>query len=99
MMDAADFMTLALKLSQSSGEAQRRTAVSRAYYSAFHLARKLVDSCGVRFPSSGATHDKLPFCLTASQDKTLVAASRRLNALRMARNIADYDLADEEFTK
>ena len=98
MMDAADFMTLALKLSQSSGEAERRTAVSRAYYSAFHLAKRLVHSCGVRFSSTGATHDKLPFCLAASQDHRLVATSRRLNALRMARNIADYDLTDDEFT-
>jgi len=98
MMDAADFMSLALKLSQSAGEAERRTAVSRAYYSAFHIAKQLVESCGVRFSSAGATHDKLPFCLAASQDNSLVAASRRLNALRMARNVADYDLADEECT-
>jgi hypothetical protein len=98
MMDPADFISLALKLSASSGEAERRSAASRAYYGAFHVARRFVTSCGIVFSSSAETHDKLPYCLESSQHDSLLEVSRQLKLLRRARNVADYDLDDSRFT-
>lgn len=48
-MDPADFISLAIRLSNNPREADLRTAVSRAYYGAFHLARRLLRDCGVQF--------------------------------------------------
>lgn len=47
LMDPAEFISLALRLSTSHREADLRTAVSRAYYGAFHLVRELLEDCGV----------------------------------------------------
>lgn len=49
-MNPADFIALAVKLSNSQEEADLRTAVSRAYYGAFHSARQLLEECGIGFP-------------------------------------------------
>jgi hypothetical protein len=51
-----DFFTLAEKLAAEADDAAKRTAVSRAYYSAFHDAMERAErNCG---PKQGATsHD------------------------------------------
>jgi uncharacterized protein (UPF0332 family) len=100
-MNPLDFMQTALRLSAGS-EANKRSAVSRAYYSAYHVAREFVTACGVRFPSTAATHEALPWCLSKSGDVVLVTAARELRSLRTSRNEADYDLhrpgfADQTF--
>ncbi len=41
-MDACDFISLAIRLSNSDQEADLRTAVGRACYASFHLAKQLV---------------------------------------------------------
>ncbi len=41
-MGGSDFLHLAVRLSGGATEAQWRSAVSRAYYGAFHLARDFV---------------------------------------------------------
>jgi uncharacterized protein (UPF0332 family) len=38
-MTGADFLPLAHRLAASSSEPEWRTAISRAYYAAFHAAR------------------------------------------------------------
>lgn len=93
-MIPSDFVELAIKLSANPSEAAQRSAVSRAYYGAFHSARILVESCGFRFAGSGETHSHLPYCLEHSGDQELQAVVRKLNSLRLARNAADYDLDD-----
>jgi hypothetical protein len=40
-MNWRDFLQLARRLSRGTAEADWRTAVSRAYYAAFHIARRL----------------------------------------------------------
>jgi uncharacterized protein (UPF0332 family) len=42
-MNPDEFLTLAEQLAGQPSEAARRSAVSRAYYGAFHLARGLVE--------------------------------------------------------
>jgi hypothetical protein len=62
-MGGTDFLHLAVRLSGGATEAQWRSAVSRAYYGAFHLARDFVESCGVTLPKTAEAHDKLQWCL------------------------------------
>jgi uncharacterized protein (UPF0332 family) len=92
-MDADDFFTLAQRLAVRPTEAERRTAVSRAYYAAFHLALQLIDSrFGVVVPINQA-HVKLAFCLqSGTTNTTAVDAGQLLATLRDARKIADYQL-------
>ena len=51
-MEGTDFLQLAIRLSAGVTEAEWRSAVSRAYYGAFHVARQFVESCGVTLPRS-----------------------------------------------
>jgi uncharacterized protein (UPF0332 family) len=97
-MKPDDFLALAIRLSSSSAEAERRSAVSRAYYGTFHWARELIDSCGVTLPASDHIHSTLVRCLQHSGDPRLETAGRKLDSLRSERNQADYNLADRRFT-
>lgn len=100
-MNSADFVSLAVKLSNGRQEAELRTAVSRAYYGAFHSARELLEECGVSFPAKelfGAdVHRKLRFCLANAENADAALISNRLNYLRRRRNTADYDLKTDRF--
>jgi hypothetical protein len=95
-MNAEEFLDLAVKLSGRPTEAERRTAVSRAYYGAFHVALALVsDKCGVTLPIDEA-HKKICFCLKGSKHALAEAAGRQLDSLRTARRIADYELTNPQ---
>lgn len=59
MMDFREFLTLAKVLLRGSTEAERRTAVSRAYYAAFHVARLLLDDLGFDVPRGDRAHAHL----------------------------------------
>src|SRR5688572_18367436 len=96
-MNPDDFLTLAMKLSASAGEVERRSAVSRAYYGVFHLARLRLESCGLTCPESAEAHDKISKCLQHAGDNDLAAAGSKLHSLRTARNHADYRLSDPRF--
>jgi hypothetical protein len=94
-MNPDDFLVLAKVLGSCAGEAERRTAISRAYYGAFHLACELVRGCGVTLPNKTPdAHEKIPWCLQQSQNAGLAATSAKLSSLRQMRNLADYDLAN-----
>lgn len=91
-MNPDDFLDLAIRLSNCHSEAERRTAVSRAYYGLFHLAHRLVSRCGISLPINEA-HSKLCHCLTSgSANVDAQAAGSKLNTLRESRRQADYDL-------
>ena len=49
-MDARNFLTTADQLAQGATEADWRSAVSRAYYAVFHVARRLFTTCGFTVP-------------------------------------------------
>jgi uncharacterized protein (UPF0332 family) len=97
-MNPEAFMVLAVKLSGSSGEAERRSAVSRSYYGLFHCACLLVEECGVVCPESAEAHDKVAKCLQHSGDAAIDAVGKELNSFRTVRNQADYRLTDVRFT-
>lgn len=102
MMDGRAFLAVARELAGSDKEELRRTSISRAYYGAYHVARELLQSCGVVVPKRDV-HNKLQWCLQQagekSGDKELAKAGGKLGDLRTERNGADYDLDDREIAK
>ncbi|HVC94954.1 MAG TPA: HEPN domain-containing protein [Pirellulales bacterium] len=97
-MDPIEFIEVAEQLLDDGNEPRLRSAVSRAYYGAFHAARRFLQDCGVQVPKSDV-HDKLRWCLQESGSSELETCSRRLDTLRAERNKADYDLGDPKFKK
>jgi len=57
-MDGSDFIALAGKLAAgpAAGEATYRTAVSRAYYGAFHIARSFLAELGLQPVGNANVH-------------------------------------------
>ena len=94
-MTGRAFLGLALDLAAGATEQHRRSAVSRAYYAAYHVARELVQSCDVVAPKRDV-HNKLQWCLQHAGEKAgneeLAKAGSKLGDLRTERNRADYDL-------
>lgn len=84
MFDPADFLRLAEEMS-AGDEARLRTAVSRAYYAVFLLARQRF---GVGDPTPEAHREV--FRVLYRRRGPAVAA--RMRSLRRLRNASDYDL-------
>ena len=91
-MDARNFLALAQQLSLSATEAAWRSAVSRAYYAAFHTARQLMESLGFHVPRADRAHAYLWLRLANCGELQVENAGQALNDLRRDRNWADYDL-------
>jgi uncharacterized protein (UPF0332 family) len=91
-MNPRDFLTLANVLCGETTEAAWRSAVSRAYYAAFHAARQLLRDLGFRTPRADQAHAYLWLRLSNCGDAHLQIAGRRLRDLRSERNHADYDI-------
>jgi hypothetical protein len=96
-MTPVDFMALADRLVAFDGPAECRSAVSRAYYYAFHISLQFVEGCGIPLPKSAEAHAKLIMCLKNCSNLDLDSAGTALNELRAARNLADYRLDDPEY--
>src|SRR5262245_12354696 len=98
MIQPRDFLAQAERLLESGLEVDRRSAVSRGYYAAYHLARILVsEKCGVVLSKTADSHQTIQRCLMSSQHSQLRAAGSRLESLRGERNLADYHLTDPRF--
>lgn len=101
LMEPREFISLAIRLSRSQREADLRSAISRAYYGAFHVACEFLESCGIQLSGKvlhGAdVHKKVRFCLRESGDFDAAKAAEKLGSLRDKRNHADYDLKGPEF--
>ncbi len=92
-MDPREFLTLAQQLSLAATEAAWRSAISRAYYAAFHVARQLLEDFGFAVPQADRAHAYLWLRLSNCGDPLVQNAGRGLKDLRRDRNWADYDLA------
>ena len=90
-MTGRDFLAVAQRLLTEPDEASWRTAVSRAYYAAFHAGREFF--VGIRFqvPHSERAHAYLWLRLQNCKDGLLKTAGSDLHDLREKRNKADYD--------
>jgi uncharacterized protein (UPF0332 family) len=85
-----DYLALATTLAAGTSEAEWRSAISRAYYAAFHVARELLLSLGFRVPQAERGHSYLWLRLANAGVADVRIAGNRLNALRGQRNRADY---------
>jgi uncharacterized protein (UPF0332 family) len=92
-MTGRDFLPLARSLARGNDEAEWRTAVSRAYYAAFHTARDLLTDLGFGTPRADTAHEYLYRRLNNCGLAPVQSAARRLHDLRRFRNQADYDFA------
>jgi uncharacterized protein (UPF0332 family) len=90
-MNWRDLLPLAARLAGGSTEAEWRSAVSRAYYSGFHVARRLLSDLRFAVPRADRAHQYLAFRLSNSGEPTVEQAGRDLETLRRLRNRADYD--------
>ena len=92
MIRGDEFLRLAENYAAETSEASWRSAVSRAYYAAFHVARDLMTSLGLVTPRAELAHAFLWRRLGNCGLAPLTLAGSRLNQLRGERNRADYDL-------
>jgi uncharacterized protein (UPF0332 family) len=90
-MNWRDFLSLAARLAADTNEASSRTPVSRAYYAAFHEARRLFVDLHFTVPRADRAHQYLVFRLSHCGETTIEKAGRDLETLRRLRNRADYD--------
>jgi uncharacterized protein (UPF0332 family) len=84
------YLELAERLALEGGEASKRSAMSRAYYSVFHLARQMITREGETVPERGEAHQ---FVWTAleRQGKGRRRLGQEGKRLRELRRKADYD--------
>src|SRR2546430_15944805 len=90
-MNWRDFLALAARLAAGASESEWRSAASRAYYAAFHVARELLSDLRFLVPRADRAHQYLTFRLSNCGDAAVIAAGRNLETLRRLRNRADYD--------
>lgn len=90
-MNWGDFLVLAARLAAAATEADWRTAISRAYYAAFHVARPLLADLNFAVPRADRAHQYLVFRLSNCGEAAVEQAGRDLDTLRRLRNRADYD--------
>jgi uncharacterized protein (UPF0332 family) len=97
-MEPLDFLPVADKLKDSSNEAERRTAVSRAYYAVFNFVKSYLVQNRIPFSSSGE-HGQLTRYLFNSGIKEVEQLSRMIDDLRTDRNEADYNMDSTRFNQ
>ena len=98
-MDPKDFLELAKSIYQDRSnlvEARQRTAISRAYYSAFHILKPIsvkIDP-SIALVTSGEIHEKVITALKKSKEGKHRVLGDKLFTLRGNRNTADYHLGE-----
>lgn len=91
-MIGRDFLAVATALAAGTTEAEWRSAISRAYYAAFHSARELMSRLRFRVPAGEQAHAYLWLRLGNTGNPAADVIGRLLRDLRGRRNNADYDL-------
>lgn len=91
--DWQDYLALAQRLATEPDDASRRSAVSRAYYAAFHAARLYLATVhGVHTPDRGDVHAFVWSELRRpGRSRSELAAAHHGDRLRVDRRKADYD--------
>ena len=91
-MEAREFFVLAQELMQGQREVDYRSAVSRAYYSAFHACRTLLKNIPNLSDNIGTSHQKVIDELLSHSDKQISSLGNKLKVARDLRQKADYQL-------
>lgn len=97
-MIGREFVECAERLLTGPAECDFRSAVSRAYYGAFHDARALLQDNGILLPKTEQVHLKVVYCLQDCGDVNAAQAGIDIDLLRLERKRADYDLRDDRYT-
>jgi uncharacterized protein (UPF0332 family) len=98
-MKGADFLDCADRLANGTFESDLRTAVSRAYYGAFHEVLSLLREQGIRLPKTEQVHIKSMYCLQDCGDLVAQDVAELLEYLRSQRRLADYELNSTQFNQ
>jgi len=98
MADWAGFLAFATRLALEDGEAELRSAISRAYYSAYNDARRCVSIKEPTYSFRDADHAKV-WDWFASQAGQVAQVATLGGGLRRKRNQADYDASASKFLK
>jgi hypothetical protein len=92
-MTGNDFITVAGKIAASySDPASCRTAIGRAYYGAFHLAKSFLAEVGTQPPRNSNAHVFIQHRLAGCSHGTARMIASLLGDLHEDRLHADYDL-------
>jgi hypothetical protein len=90
-MDWRDYLTLAQELSESPDEAEKRSAISRAYYALFNSSREVVDKYAIEVDETDpGSHSKIWTALINNGDKTLRFVGTTGSSMKHERVKADY---------
>jgi uncharacterized protein (UPF0332 family) len=92
MITPEDLIRLAETLALGPREPEWRSAVSRAYYGAFHAGRRLLRDLNFRVPRASVAHAYVWMRLSNCGNATIEQAGGHLNHLQGLRNEADYDI-------
>ena len=94
-MNPLDFLEVGGEWASGLREAKWRSAVSRAYYAAFHVARDLLRQGGFEVPQGDQANRYLWLRLSNAGPPDVRQAGLELGHLRTRRNQADYDVDDD----
>src|SRR5918912_522186 len=83
-MTGREFLPLAARLAAGGTEPEWRSAVSRAYYAAFHVARELFTDLGFTVPRAEQAHRYLTLRNAAPQVTAAEQIIRTLDGLTAA---------------
>lgn len=95
MIDPADLLREAQTLFgvADGDEVRRRTAVSRAYYAAYHHAKRAAEAAGYQEDGNASVHWQLRRHYKSTKDPKLKRIAQFLWDLKGLRVRADYELA------
>src|SRR5689334_4108895 len=93
-MEPSEFVTFAGR-AVIHGKAGARSAISRAYYGAFHAARELLEELAGGIPASGKMHNLISQFLWSTKHASASSAARMIATLHSDRIAADYNLSFE----
>jgi uncharacterized protein (UPF0332 family) len=91
-MNPREFLEVADDLAMGIREGDWRSASSRAYFAAFHVARRLLRQCGFAVPQADGAHGYLWLRLSNAGHPDIKKAGNDLRHLRTYRNRADYEI-------
>lgn len=101
-MNGSEFISLAGTLAASAtpnAEARYRTAVSRAYYGAYHVAIEVLEELGALVRANHLGHRDTINKLRSTDVEEAMRAARIIEDLHTARIVADYRLKNRRFEK
>jgi len=101
-MEPRHFLYLAQRLAEHGAyPVEFRSAISRAYYAAFHVGLNLLREMGFSIVQNHNAHKEVCYHFNNSRDGDLAKAASKMDDLRTRRNHADYELnrSDVEMKK